>query len=271
MYVVVMIIWILSFLTALSHYGTAWAVGQWYFHTTDPVSPRRPFGDVLRCCDITSTLRGVSSGLLNHPGSLAAGSFIVTLCKCVKILFFWVKKNDQVAGNPVTHVIRMIVNCLAKCITDYIEWISEHAFVEVALRGQGFCVSTMRALSMSCARPALFGLVNHVSLGLVIVGMLVVTSGTTLLTSLFLYMSPPAGLDSPRAPLIVAALAGLVVGEIVMHPVVAAARAALHCYILDEEQTEEHTGSRGTRYAPKTLGDFASAQETGSSAEVTLA
>lgn len=73
-----------------------------------------------------------------------------------------------------------------------------------------------------------------------VLGMLVTAGATTLLVGLSLYVFPPDGLSAPNGLLILTFIIVLVIGEIVMHPLASAARAALHCFILDEEQSAEN-------------------------------
>merc|ERR1712006_49125 len=80
-------------------------------------------------------------------------------------------------------------------------------------------------------------LVGQVAMGIRVFCMAVCGAGTTFFVAVILYLLPPAGLTSPTAPLVLSCVVGLVVGEVMMHPLSSAARAALHCFILDEEQT----------------------------------
>jgi hypothetical protein len=221
---------------ALSHYGTAFAVGEWYFESPDEHGRRMA---IFGCCDFRLTMRGVGSGLTNHPGSLAFGSLIIAACKIFQVLFFWAKQTDQTPANPVMACFRRVVDCIAQCIVRFVEFVSEHAYVEIALTGCGFCGAAQRSLKMSIEHPAMFGLVGNVAMAVRVLGMLITAGATTLLVGFFLYVFPPDGLLSPNGPLALTFIIGLVIGEIVMHPLASAARAALHCFILDEEQAAE--------------------------------
>merc|ERR1711862_326142 len=80
-------------------------------------------------------------------------------------------------------------------------------------------------------------LVGRVAMAIRVFGMATCAAGTTFFVGLVLYLLPPAGLASPTPPLVLSGLVGLVIGGVMMHPLSSAARAALHCFILDEEQT----------------------------------
>merc|ERR1712160_187549 len=93
---------------------------------------------------------------------------------------------------------------------------------------------------MSIEHPALFGRVGNVAMAVRVLGMVVTAGATTLIVGLVLFTFPPDGLLTPNGPLILTFIIGLVIGEIVMHPLASAARAALHCFVLDEEQAAEN-------------------------------
>merc|ERR1719453_1412965 len=97
-FIVFMLFWCSCFLMALSHYGTAFAVGEWYFDNPDENGRRMA---IFGCCDFRLTLRGIGSGLINHPGSLAFGSSVIAAAKVFQVLFFWAKESDKTPTNPV--------------------------------------------------------------------------------------------------------------------------------------------------------------------------
>lgn len=250
-FVIVVCIWLVSFLVALSQYGTAFAVGEWYFEHHEEDGSRK----ILGCCDFQLTLRGIGSGLLNHSGSLAFGSLIVTACKIVRFLFAWAKKNEEVAGNPVMRAMYAVSGCIVTCITRFVEFVSTHAYVEIALTAKGFCASAQQALVYTVQHPVLFAVVGRAALGIRILGMAFVSAGSTLVAALVLKISAPPGLNSPIAPLIFAALIGIALGEVMLHPLSASSRAVLHCYIIDEDRSKL-MGSHTAQKAPSKMAAF---------------
>lgn len=255
-YVIAVTVWIMMFCSALSHYATAWSFSHWYFASTDPNEARMPLGSALGCCDFMITIKGICSGLGNHTGSLAIGSLAVTIVKLLRMCLFWVSRSDQAGGNVVTHCIACICNCLASCLDKCVQFVTEHTYVEIALTGRGFCSSMRRAMSLAASRADLFAIVANVAFALELAGPLIVAFGTSSIVFLVLLWIPPKGLTGPSAPVVVAFLVGLFIGEVMVHPVATACRAAVHCFALDEEQTEEQTGTKCTRYAPAKLHGF---------------
>lgn len=212
------------------------------------------------CCDLRLLLRGIGSGLSNHPGSLVFGSLITTACKIFQVFFWCARQPEQTpsigASNPVLACLRTVVDCIAQCIVRFIEFVSEHAYVEIALTGRGFCGAAQRSLKMSIEHPGIFGIVGRVVMAIRVLGMLVTAGATTFVVGLFLYIFPPDGLLAPTGPLILTFIVGVVIGDIVTHPLASASRAALHCFILDEERAAEK-GEEACRTRPRAVLVFA--------------
>lgn len=243
-FILFMLYWVLNFLHALSHFGTSYAVAEWYFASTDPLTGRRVGGHGP--CDCRLSLRACCRGLVSHPGSLAFGAFVISLARIARMLIWWAAKDEEARPhNPVVKCLRGCVNCLADCFTRWIEFVSEHAYVEIALTGQGFCPAARKAASLSVLRPGLFLLVGRVACSVKLIGTLLIVACTTFAVGLLLSVWPPDGLHAATVPLTITAVAAFVVGGVMMHPFSAAARAALHCYCLEEEQAN----SQGTSMA----------------------
>eukprot|EP00811_Abedinium_folium_P028208 NODE_4347_length_1903_cov_6.341779.p3 GENE.NODE_4347_length_1903_cov_6.341779~~NODE_4347_length_1903_cov_6.341779.p3 ORF type:complete len:268 (+),score=71.91 NODE_4347_length_1903_cov_6.341779:861-1664(+) len=233
-----MFYWITNFLHAVSHYGTAYAVNEWYFAPLDPESHHRRVSEGGHsCCDCRLSIRSVFNGLAFHSGSFAFGAFVVSLAKVAWLVLQLATAKDSTTGNPVTVVILKISSCLAGCAERFLDFVSENAYVEVALRDMSFCDAARSALAMAMSRPVLFMFVTRVSVFVRLLGISVVTAFTTLLVGMLLSWHAPSGLQSINAPIVVAFVVSLLTAEVMMHPFTVAARAALHCYCIDHERS----------------------------------
>merc|ERR1719199_102732 len=95
-----------------------------------------------------------------HSGSLAFGAFCISFAKVCRLLLAWATKQEEShSSNGAVRCCMRCTNCLAACIERFIQFVSEHAYVEVALQGRNFCHSAKTALKMSIDEPALFGLI----------------------------------------------------------------------------------------------------------------
>jgi hypothetical protein len=250
-----MLYWLLNLLHALSHFATAFAVGSWYFTAANPMTGRKGSeGDT--CCHFGRSTRPVLYGMRYHIGSLAFGAFAISLAKMGKLLTWWAQKRDSALspGNPVIVIVRRVELCLAECFERFIEFVSENAYVEIALVGSGFCEAARRSLAISVMRPGLFAMVGRVAAAIRLLGIAFVIAATVSVTGTILLWFPPAGLQAPAVPMLVAALSAIVVGEVMMHPFTAAARACLHCYCLDAEQARVNgTNETATHFTPQAM------------------
>mmetsp|Transcript_65360 Transcript_65360/g.210683 ORF Transcript_65360/g.210683 Transcript_65360/m.210683 type:complete len:637 (+) Transcript_65360:76-1986(+) len=236
-FLVLMLYWLLNFLHALSHFGTSYAVGAWYFAAVDPLTGRKePAEGSHSCCDCRLSMRALCYGLTRHPGSLALGAFVITLAEIGRLLLWWAKRSEGAAPrNPVVACVRRCTDCLADCFARFVEFVSEHAYVEIALKETGFWTSAQKATAMAVSQPALFLLVGRVTCAVRLLGTAVITAGTTYALALLLIWLRFDGLSSTRAPLVTAAIAAFATSQVMMHPFNAAARACLHCFCLDED------------------------------------
>lgn len=256
-FLVFMLFWLLNFLHALSHFGTAYAVAAWYFARPNVLTGQKePAEGGHSLCDCRLSLRAIGNGLLYHSGSLAMGAFFISGAKLAKMLIFWATKVDHSeVTNPAIKCIKSCVNCLADCLEKFVNFMSEHAYVELALQGTPFCSSAQKAASIILTRPGLFVLVGRVACAIRFLGVAVVAASTTYIVGLIFVFFPPVGVTSANAPLVLAFLVAFFIGEVMMHPFAAAARAALHCFCLDEElartrgmQSPEHTPQAMLRF-----------------------
>lgn len=248
--------WVQAFISALSHYATSYAVGAWYFADVDPQHGARVIAEGGQSiCDCMLSIRAFCHGLAWHCGSLAFGSLLVSLCKVLRIVFKFLLRRAglNAVANPAQAVAACACGCVARCAELLVTLVSEHAFVEIALRGCGFVDGAGLAVAMAAKRPILFVFVGRVAAATRLFGMLFVTISTTVATHLVLRWRRPSGLQSETVPLIVVCLASVVIAEVMLHPFTVAARAVLHCHCIDEDHNQATTGAIGATRAPQQL------------------
>lgn len=256
-FLLLMIFWMLNFLHACSHFGTAFAVHEWYFTSPDPITGnRKPGSGGHTLCDCKLSAKGVSTGLRRHSGSFAFGSLCISICKVIKFLLCWLKKDAETrSGNPVLKCVLRCAVCLAECMERFIVFVSEHAYVEMAIQGQGFCKSAQEAMVLTVRNPVLFAVVGRVACLVKVLGVALITMVGAYVVHLTLQWFPPKPApQSSVPPIVAAALFSLFFGELMMHPFTAASRAALHCFVLDKSSS--YDGSRAAQYCPQALNTF---------------
>lgn len=254
--------WVVNFLHALSHYCTAYAVGSWYCTTDVDLASgqRRLEGGGLTLCDCRLCSSAMCAGLVKHSGSLAFGAGVITIAKILRILTWWVAhKEEQQDMNPVTRCTRRVANTIAYCFTNFLQFVSEHAFTEIALTGLAFCPAAQRALAMSVMHPAMSALVRRVSGAVRVFGVVFIVVGTGAAYALLLVLAPPQGVTSLLAPVLVAGAVAFVIGAGIMQPFTTVAEAAWHCYCLETHRAQE-VGSDMLRSTPRCVAHLASSE-----------
>jgi len=255
-----MLYWGANFLHAISQHATANAVGVWYFAPTGfqgglPVKVI-PGGGAL--CNLGLTLRSICLGVSYHVGSLAFGSLVVTIAQIVRLMFFWAKEVEGEQSNAVTKCLIKVGNCIAQCLERFLRFISNQAYIQIALTGRGFCESCGIAFAMFARHPLRFGFVYKASLLVEFLGVVVVAGVSTLAAYLAFEKLPQSvlpTLSSPVAPLAVVALGSALIGTAIMHPFSTACSAIMHCFAADEEM-EVAAGSGGAQHTPAPLQQF---------------
>lgn len=234
-FLLLMLYWVSNFLHALSHFGTSLAVITWYESSADELAGT--------CCDFKRTLKSIGTGLGKNVGSLAFGSLVMSAAKMVKLLLFWVtKENESQSNNQCMKCIFRVMTCLAQCLENCINFVTENAYVEVALCGTTFCKSCTEGLARAVRHPGMFTVVGNSVFVLRILGVIIVTASSAYAVFLSLVFATPEGLQSKATPtpLIAAALCGGTVAELMLHPMTVTARAALHCFCKAQDDTEHY-------------------------------
>lgn len=235
-FLLLMLYWLSNFLHALSHFGTSLAVITWYEDSsTDELAGT--------CCDFKRTLKSIGTGLGKNVGSLAFGSLVMSAAKTVKLLLWWVtKENESQSNNQCMKCVFRVMTCLAECLERFINFVTEHAYVEVALCSTTFCKSCTEGLARAVRHPGMFTVVGYSVFVLRILGIIIVTASSTYVVFLSLVFATPEGLQSKATPtpLIAAALCGGTVAELMLHPMTVTARAALHCFCKAKEDAEHY-------------------------------
>eukprot|EP00746_Dinoflagellata_sp_MGD_P034573 gnl/MRDRNA2_/MRDRNA2_18257_c0_seq1.p1 gnl/MRDRNA2_/MRDRNA2_18257_c0~~gnl/MRDRNA2_/MRDRNA2_18257_c0_seq1.p1 ORF type:complete len:575 (-),score=69.20 gnl/MRDRNA2_/MRDRNA2_18257_c0_seq1:7-1497(-) len=260
LFLLIMLYWGANFLHAMSKHGTAYAVGVWYFAPIGYQGGRAvkiiPGGSGL--CNLGLTIRSLCLGIGYHMGSLALGSFVVSIAQIIRLMFFWAKEIEGEPQNPVSKCLFKIANCLAQCLERFLRFISGQAYIQIALTGRGFCESCGIAFAMFARHPLRFGFVYKASLLVEFLGVIVVSGVSTLAAYLAFEKIPqnvlPA-VSSPVGPLVVAAVGSALIGMAIMHPFSTACSATMHCFVADEEM-EVAAGSGGAQHTPAPLQRF---------------
>lgn len=105
------------------------SASTYYF---DSSSEKEGYADVMS---------GVKAAFLNHAGSIALGSFLVSLMKVleVTVVYFCEKARDASGDNGCVKCLICCAECCMKCLEKIVDYITKSAYAYMAVSGQSFC------------------------------------------------------------------------------------------------------------------------------------
>lgn len=150
--------WIWYFLTAIYQFSVAFAAADYFYaEHMDSEDGDEHVRDV-HCCNF---LEGTYVGLMYHQGSLAMGGFIVAvfwvLQRIVEIL---TKQNE---ANPVARLIGIVCGLCLRCCQSCAEFLNKNAYIDMAVKGNGFCASARNAFSVMVDNAGAMAILNGVT------------------------------------------------------------------------------------------------------------
>jgi len=244
-------LWVLSFLEAYNLFVLVSSTCIWYFEVSSKEGVRKPIN------------RSFFRGIRFHLGSLAFGSFIVALIRFAIVMCEYVKLQIESAGGAsgtASEFYKCLITCMECCLAcclKCVEFINKHAYIQIALEGENFCTSALngfaiivRNLGRWTTLTIIGGFFNF--LGLLFVGTGTGMIGYVIITNITLWS---AKLTSPILPTIIFCIIGILIGSFFMQVFSTSSDAMLHCFILDEELSEN---GQATHDPPEELSCFVS-------------
>jgi len=85
-------------------------------------------------------------------GSICLGALLVAAIRALEAVISIARRSAQEDGNPVCCVVLLLLECVVSCIGDLLEFFSEWAYVQCAVRGASFMQAAKITQSMlTCA------------------------------------------------------------------------------------------------------------------------
>ena len=83
-----------------------------------------------------------------HIGTLAFGSFIITVCRMIRIALEYVDQKLKKYDNEVTKAILCCCKCFFWCLEKFLKFINRNAYIMCAIHGKNFCSSAKDAFML---------------------------------------------------------------------------------------------------------------------------
>lgn len=190
-------------------------------------------------------------------GTLAVGSFLVTVCTIIKFIFeyFAAKAEAASSADPTCCVKTMIwiARCCIWCVDCCIRFISDNAYIQTAMKGTNFCTSAMSSFYLMVRNPFAWTALTTISYIMFFLGKgLIVTASAWLTYILTQYALPNIG--QPLVPAIAMGLWAYLCASLFLGIFDFSAMAILQCFCVNEELG-------GTCYTPDALKGFIDEQD----------
>lgn len=236
------IIWINSFKIALLQYVVSFACSVWYF-SENKESLDSPIS------------RGFKTGLLYHIGSLAFGSFLLSLVILVKwILVLLSKINPAAKENEVIGFCFKCVICCVQCLERFVKFLDHQAYIRIALTGEGFCSAAQSAFEIMLSNAGRFSALGGIGYIFNFLGKAAITVASS--WAGFYYITNVGDIKdsiySPLGPVIAFVIASYLVAALFMGVYETAADTIIQTFILDEEIH----GKGCSVFAPEPIKEF---------------
>lgn len=155
--------WILAFLLATLDFIIVSACSLWYFQYGAEDKPYSPIS--------TSVYRLFRF----HLGTVAFGSFILSLVWIVQLLLEFICQKAKESGadnNAVVEILIKCCRCYLLCFERFIRYLNKNAYCLTAMTGTSFCGSARDAFSLILRNPVRFGVVSNIGDVFILIGRL---------------------------------------------------------------------------------------------------
>lgn len=244
-------VWIMCFLTALSQFVIAYAVELWYFTPYVHGEKERPE------CPI---FRGYYIGGVYHLGSLAFGSFVVTILYILRAILSSLESAAELEGNCIMACIAACLHCCLVCYSRFIEFLNKNAYMDIAINSTTFCTGAQNALQVISSEIAAVAFLNGACWVFNIAGYGLITGVGTFLVwlmvrSLWFFNNVESStyIHDPVAICFLAGLICFVAAVGFMHMFDMISDTMLFCFATEERRKERGLLKKDVQYAPETL------------------
>lgn len=242
-YYVFALFWNHTFTVALSQFIIASAVCIWYFKQSKSNLNKSPVW--------TSVKRS-----LLHLGSIAFGSLLVALLDMIRIVLKYLsdKLNKEPKGEEESQgFCAACCGCCVGFFEKFLKFVNRHAYIQIAMTGEGFCQATQDAFHLLLRNAVRFGMVHGLANIFLFFGQLLVAITSTLLGYVIITNADSftEELISPVTPTIFFFLSSYMVAHIFLSVYGISADAIIHCFAMDEEINDG-----AALHAPKELREF---------------
>jgi solute carrier family 44 (choline transporter-like protein), member 2/4/5 len=152
--------WILSWVIAMQNFATITTTCMWYFtgEGSDAVEFRRTY----------SSSMAVKWAFKFHMGSMAMGSFLVSVVTIVRLVFEYIiyqYEKTQPKENAVWKAVKVCIRFVSWSLDCCVKFVNKQAYIQIALRNQNFCPAAKTSFYLAvrnAARASAVGIISGI-------------------------------------------------------------------------------------------------------------
>jgi len=240
--------YITAFINAYNQFVLASSACIWYWEHLLPDGPQKPVRNSFY------------RAWRYHLGSLAFGSLIIAIIRfCMAILEYVKQKVDKVGPtkSKIYKCLMTCCQCCLNCMARLVEFINRHAYIQIALKGDNFCVAAFEGFGLIFRNLGRWSMLFLIGGFFNLIGILFISSttgltGYLLITRIDMFSTK---LNSPVLPVFVMVMVGFMVSTITMNIYGMSGDAMMHCFLLDEELNQKLP-----KHTPEQLQSFIKAE-----------
>uniref|UniRef100_A0A7S3CL18 Choline transporter-like protein n=1 Tax=Strombidium rassoulzadegani TaxID=1082188 RepID=A0A7S3CL18_9SPIT len=235
--------WVIAFLICLQQFMIGAMACMWYFSGQGAEMSDQP-GEV-------SMLLAMKWGMWYHLGSIAFGSFLIALITFIRLVFEYIAKKYEQAGNKDNAIMKAVfccVRCVLWCLDKYVKFMTKNAFIQIALHNSNFCKAAWDSFCLIIRFVGRFSSASMIGWIMMILGKGTIMGTSAYLTIVIVKQTEPQ-VTQPFIPAIIIAVFAYLVGSLFLSVFSFSCTAILHSFILDED-----TG--GSVSSPESLKPF---------------
>lgn len=246
-YLFVGFIWVSLFIDALGEMTVAGVMAQYYF-TYDEDRKNLPH------CMVT---RSFFRSLKYHTGSLAIGSFIITVCKLIRATLEYVDQKTKDRTGCFAECLIKCCKCCMFVLEKFLKFLNRNAYIMIAIHGYNFWNGAKNAFKLivrNCVRVAVLNWVGDFTLFL---GRVFVSAGVTA-ASLWLFKTNK-DVQFIIVPAVIVFICSYLASGAFTGVFEIGIDSMFMCYMEDEERND---GINHRKYASKGLQKFMKKNDT---------
>ena len=243
--------WIVAFLIAIQQFTVAASAAIWYF-TAGAES------DANNDHEGGGVFKALGWAFRYHLGSLAFGALLIAIVTMLRVVFeYFAKKAEKLSGdNVIVKAVLCYVRCMLWCLDKCVKFITENAYVQVAISGCSFCDGAYNSFWMIIRNAGTYSAMSVVGWIMTTIGKGVICGASVWLTMVLakenvLVTYENGQIQQPFVPAFLVLLVAWLVSSLFISIFDFSCLTILQCFLTCRESS-----SSGKIFAPPALKEY---------------